>query len=47
MFTAQANDQRSFQTVKILVLVVEHAIYDYEIEPFQSFFKGFVFENRE
>jgi hypothetical protein len=47
MFTVQANDQLSFQTVKILVLMVEHAIYYYEIEPFQSFLEGFVFENRE
>jgi len=47
MFTVQANDQLSFQTVKILILVVEHAIYYYEIEPFQGFLEGFVFENRE
>ena len=47
MFTVQANDQLSFQTVKILVLMVGYAIYYYEIEPFQSFLKGFVFENRE
>ena len=47
MFTVQANDQLSFQTVKILVLMVEHAIYYYEIEPFQGFLQGFVFENRE
>ena len=47
MFTVQANDQLSFQTVNIFVLMVEHAIYYYEIEPFQSFLEGFVFENRE
>jgi hypothetical protein len=47
MFTVQANDQLSFQTVKILVLMVEHAIYHCEIEPFQGFLEGFVFKNRE
>jgi hypothetical protein len=47
MFTVQANDQLSFQTVKILVLMVGHAIYHYEIEPFQGFLERFVFENRE
>jgi len=47
MFTVQANDQLSFQTVKILILMVEYAVYYYEIEPFQGFLEGFVFENRE
>lgn len=47
MFTVQANDQLSFQTVKILTLMVKHAIYYYEIEPFQSFLEDFVFQNRE
>ena len=47
VFAVQANNQLSFQTVQILVLVAEHAIYYHKVEPFQSFLKGFMFENRE